>query len=174
MRKTRVSLLAACAALVVALSSAAAVAHGRSGDESFSQVRSATARFHDTKAAQAAGWDLREGLDNCFDKPGVGGMGVHFINTDELGDLSEDPLRPEALVYAPSPSGLGELVAVEYIVPAAPWDAAGNSSPPELFGRDFHLDPDLGVYVLHAWIFKANPSGAFEDFNPKIPLCPAN
>ena len=29
----------------------------------------------------------------------------------------------------------------------------------------------LGVYILHAWIWKNNPAGMFEDWNPKV-SCP--
>jgi hypothetical protein len=60
---------------------------------------------------------------------------------------------------------------VEYIVPAEAWDGAGNSEPPALHGRSFHLNEELGVYVLHAWIWKNNPAGMFEDWNPQV-SCP--
>lgn len=168
LRWLAVSLAAGLAVLAVV-----AIAQARGGGDSFGSVRAATARFHNTSAAKAEGWDLRPGLDNCFDSP-AGGMGFHYINLDALNDLAEDPLRPEALVYAPASGWEQQLAAVEYIVPAGPWDAAGNTTPPELFGRHFHLDPALGVYVLHAWIFKDNPSGTFEDFNPRVPACPAS
>jgi hypothetical protein len=26
--------------------------------------------------------------------------------------------------------------------------------------------------VIHAWIWKDNPSGIFQDYNPKVRLCP--
>ncbi len=52
------------------------------------------------------------------------------------------------------------LGAVEYIVPAAAWDAA-NAQPPTLYGQVFGLEEALGVYELHAWIWKNNPSGVF-------------
>jgi hypothetical protein len=133
------------------------------------QVREATAPFHRTAAAQDAGWDLVPGLDYCFNKPGVGAMGYHYINTAIL-DLTVDLLNPEAMVYTPSPNGL-QLGAVEYIVPAAAWDDAGNTEPPMLMGQMFHLNTNLGMYVLHAWIWKNNPTGIFEDWNPNV-SCP--
>jgi hypothetical protein len=110
------------------------------------------------------------GLDYCFNKPGVGAMGFHYINVGLL-DLELDPVQPEAMVYAPGPDGLLQLGAVEYIVPADLWDAAGNTEPPSLLGRHFHLNSALGVYVLHAWIWKHNPAGMFEDWNPEV-SCP--
>jgi hypothetical protein len=57
---------------------------------------------------------------------------------------------------------------VEFIVPAAAWDGAGNTEPPMVLGHPLHLNAALGVYVLHAWIWKHNPGGMFNDWNPKV------
>ena len=92
-------------------------------------------------------------------------MGYHYING--VLDNIIDPLKPEAMVYAPRPNGKLSLGAVEYIVPAAGWDAV-HSKPPTLFGHVFGLDQSLGVYELHAWIWKHNPSGMFFEWNPKV------
>jgi hypothetical protein len=73
------------------------------------KIRRATAKFHRTEAAD---YDSREGLDNCFDNPGVGGLGFHYINIDTLR-----------------------------------------------------------VYVMHAWVWKNNPAGVWEDWNPNV-FCP--
>jgi hypothetical protein len=135
--------------------------------DQLAQVRAATAQFHSTDAAKAAGYTFVPGLDSCFNNPGVGGMGFHLIKTSSL-DLTVNMLEPEAMVYAPGPNGQLQLDAVEYIVPAAPWDAAGNTKPPSVLGQSFHLDTELGVYILHAWIWQENPSGMFEDWNPKV------
>jgi hypothetical protein len=134
------------------------------------KIRRATAQFHRTEAAKAAGYDLRAGLDNCFDNPGVGGMGFHYINTDIL-DTQVDLLHPEAMVYAPGPNGQLELGAVEYIVPQDKWDATGSTEPPMLNGMHLHLNNDLHVYVMHAWVWKNNPRGVWEDWNPNV-SCP--
>ncbi len=133
------------------------------------KLRDATAQFHRPEAAQAAGYDLVPGLDSCFDNPGVGGMGFHYIDTSAL-DTKVELLHPEALVYAPGPNGL-QLDAVEYIVPQDKWDATGNPNLPELNGKSLHLDPVLHVYVLHIWVWKNNPSGILEDWNPTV-SCP--
>ena len=138
------------------------------GQSDLARVRKATAQFQSTEAARAAGYDLVPGLDYCFDNPGVGGMGFHYINTSIL-DTTIELLRPEAMVYAPTRKGL-ELGAVEYIVPAAAWDAEHDEMP-ELLGHHFHLNEALGVYVLHAWIWKTNPAGVLEDWNPRV-SCP--
>ena len=131
-----------------------------------SQVRRATAMYHNLQFAMAAGYNLVPGLDYCFADPGVGGMGYHYINT-ALMDTTVDALNPEALVYAPTNNGGYQLVAVEYIVPAAAWDAE-YSQPPVLFGQTFELNDALGVYTLHAWIWLNNSLGMFSDWNPKV------
>jgi hypothetical protein len=140
-----------------------------SQNDELADVRSSTAHFHRPEAAQAAGWDLVPGLDHCFNKPNVGAMGYHYINTALL-DTELNPLQPEAMVYESDPRGKLKLAAVEYIVPAEEWDAS-NSELPKLHGQSLHLNSALGVYVLHAWIWKHNPSGIFHDWNPLV-SCP--
>jgi hypothetical protein len=134
------------------------------------QLRSATAQYHRTTVAEDDGYHLVPGLDHCFNRPGVGAMGYHYINVDLL-DLALDANAPEAMVYAPGVQGQLHLAAVEYIVPAAAWDDAGNVEPPTVLGRHLHLNEALGVYVLHAWVWRHNPAGIFEDWNPEV-SCP--
>ena len=134
------------------------------GKSDLAKVKAATANFHRTEVAQAAGWDLVPGLDYCFNSQGTGAMGFHFINLD-LFNAEVDPEQPEALVYAPGPNGQLQLAAVEYIVPGDMYDGQ------QVLGQDLHLNENLGVYVLHAWVWKNNPSGMFEDWNPNV-SCP--
>ena len=53
------------------------------------------------------------------------------------------------------------------------WDAA-NDGPPSLFGRNFALvgaGNRYGLppfYQLHVWLWRPNPSGIFNDWNPKV------
>lgn len=148
----------------------AILALGATDANELAQLRAATAEFHRPEAAQAAGYDLVPGLDHCFNNPGVGAMGYHYINVSIL-DTTVELSRPEAMVYTPGPDGILQLGAVEYVVPAVAWDAKGYTHPPVLFGRFFHLNQALGVYVLHAWVWKNNPSGMFEDWNPNV-SCP--
>ncbi len=158
------------ALVVTAVTATMVSAAGQADLAELARLRAATAQFHQTEAAQAAGYDLVPGLDHCFNNPGVGAMGYHYINLSLL-DLTVDPLQPEVMVYAPGPNGQLQIGAVEYVVPAATWDAAGNIEPPSVLGQSFHLNPALGVYVLHAWIWRHNPSGMFEDWNPTV-ACP--
>lgn len=139
------------------------------GGDDLAQLRDATAQYHRPEAAQAAGYDLVPGLDHCFNKPGVGAMGYHYINVSLL-DITVNFLQPEVMVYTPGPNGGLQLGAVEYVVPAALWDAE-HAELPQVIGQEFHLNPSLGVYVLHIWVWKNNTSGMFEDWNPKV-SCP--
>jgi hypothetical protein len=134
------------------------------------QVRLATAQYHRTESALRAGYDIRAGLSHCIEKPGVGVMGYHYFNQQLIDDVSPDPLRPEAIVYAPGPNGQLQLATVEYIVPAAAWHAAGNTEPPSVLGVPMHPGPNpaLGWYILHIWVWRHNPAGMFEDWNPAI------
>lgn len=133
----------------------------------------ATAAYQDIEAAVAAGYVSTlgpgEGSLGCFENPSQGGMGVHYLKASLL-DANLDPKAPEALVYELDNDGqISGLVAHEYIVPLAAWT---GSEPPMVFGRHLHQHPVLPLYVMHAWIWKDNPSGMFEDFNPKVRLCP--
>ena len=104
-------------------------------------------------------------------------MGVHYANGDLFADPAIDAGHPEALVYEPSANGRLKLVALEYVVLQSAWDAT-HSSPPELFGQPFNFTAAgnrFGLpayYSLHAWIWKHNPAGTFEMWNPDV-SCPA-
>ena len=135
------------------------------------QVRRHTAHFHDVSNAEAAGY-VNVNVGECVADPDLGGMGYHFVNFG-LMDLELDPNQPEILLYETSPSGKLNLVAVEYAVPIEPWDEL-NEAPPSVLGQDLHPNPYLGLYVLHAWIWKNNPTGLFEDWNPKVSCDYAN
>ena len=34
--------------------------------------------------------------------------------------------------------------------------------------EQFQLNPSLGVYILHIWVWTDNPSGIFEAWNPNV------
>jgi hypothetical protein len=130
------------------------------------QVRRATAAYHDLPIAQAAGYQLLSFYNFCVYSPELGAMGYHYINTS-LIDLVIDPLQPEAMVYVPDETGALQLVSVEYMVPAAAWDAE-HSQPPSIFGQAFGYNANVGKYTLHAWIWRPNPSGMFAYYNPEL------
>ncbi len=148
-----------------------AEAVGTDMDNTLNLLRANVDAFKNPDAAKSAGWNFVPGLDNCFNNPGIGGMGFHLINTGML-DTSVDPLTPEALVYQPDANGNLTLGAVEWIVPADKWDAEAHGGLlPVVLGHQLHLNEALGVYILHAWIFTDNPAGMFNDWNPNV-SCP--
>jgi hypothetical protein len=168
--------LAAAAAVALALLStaAAAVAHpGRSAD--LRKARAASAPYRHLDKAKAAGYGLLTDAEGvaCIDNPGVGGMGIHYVKNEFVGDAAVDAARPDALVYEPTRHGRLRLVAVEYVVFQEAWDAT-HTSRPELFGRRFELIPAgnryglPAFYELHAWLWKFNPRGTFDDWNPRV------
>jgi hypothetical protein len=94
-----------------------------------------------------------------------GAMGIHYANT-ALIDGTADSLHPEALIYEPGSNGEASLVGVEFIVPFAV--VAEQSPPPELFGQKFSPNDVFGVWALHVWTHRANPSGLFAPWNPRV------
>ncbi len=125
-------------------------------------LRGATAPYHRLEAAAAAGWDAQ--ITGCMELPGTGGMGYHYGNVGLIDGVAEQ-FAPELLVYAPQKNGGLRLVAVEFIVP---FDAWTSEEPPSLHGIDFHRNEAFGLWVLHAWIWRHNPAGILEDWNPTV------
>jgi hypothetical protein len=168
-RKYKKSFLMIVMMSFLILAGAIGVAAGDLGAE-LAQVRRATAPFHRVEAALAAGHHLVPGIDYCWEEPGVGGMGYHYVNTDRL-DTEVNALQPETMVYVPGPNGQLQLGAVEYVVPAPAWDAEGHGELPSVLGQRFHYSAKTDKYILHAWIWRHNPAGIFEDWNPEV-SCP--
>lgn len=130
-------------------------------------LRRATESFRSFDAAQQANYTMLF-ADMCMDHATDGGMGYHYVNTTLL-DTAVAVTEPEALIYEAGQSGELELVAVEYVVPFA---VHGEDEPaPVLFGENFRQNHTYGLWTLHAWVWKDNPSGVFADFNPTV-SCP--
>ena len=168
---TSAGLVAAGIALLV---STVPPAHGAPSDTAL--ARQATAAFHDSSVitdddAWVQLYDTA-GI-TCIDSD-AGGMGIHFVNPGRIGDPRETATEPEAVIYEPQADGRLRLVGVEYVVTRADWEAAGHTAPPRLFGQDFRLVeagnryglPDF--YELHAWLWRHNPTGLNEDWNPQV------
>ena len=162
------------------------VAAKSDGQSDVAAARIATASFDDMNAANAAGYTVRvadlQGI-TCIAQPGVGAMGVHYLNPGLIPELFDpaaaaavNAATPELLVFAPGPDGSQRLVALEYLTIKASWDAQ-HSGPPSLFGQPFN---ETGVgnrfglppyYSLHAWIWDPNPTDLFAPWNPRV-TCP--
>jgi hypothetical protein len=161
------------ASVAVAMTASSATAAAKPPD--LSTARAATAGYHNIDKALADGYVEFKDLQGiaCIDDP-AGGMGIHYVRGDLVMNGVVNPATPEALVYEPEPNGRLRLVAVEYIVPEPLWT---GSERPTLFGETFGLIPGpnrygpAGLLELHAWLWKHNPSGMFNDWNPRVE-CP--
>ncbi len=178
MIRFRPAAIATMIALLATATATAAQSPAPTSDRSWTQLddlRIATAKYHDLSVAIADGFTpfstTGGTTPTCFDHPGQGGMGVHYVH--DIDD-KVDAMDPEAMVYEVVDPDHLRLVAVEYIVPANfVEDASGKVvNLPNVLGQDFHKNTDLGVYVLHAWIWQDNPAGTYSDFNPDVSPCP--
>lgn len=163
------------------------------------ELRHATERYRDVEAALADGY-VRDPAGMCVmaETEGwprqLGGMGVHYFRPDRLGITATAPVvdgtgvhtdfrEPGVLVYMPDARGEMELVAIENIVFAEAWHAAGHRGRPTFLGREYyHMveNPETPVleahgfaphYELHLWIHRENPAGVFAQFHPEL-ACP--
>lgn len=126
------------------------------------RLRRATRQYRDFDRAIDAGYDVQ--ATPCQETD-AGGMGYHYANFG-LIDGQLEPLRPEILLYEPQRNGRWRLVAVEYAIPYAEWD--DSLDPPEIHGVPFDRNDVFNLWVLHAWVFKKNPAGTFEGWNPRV------
>jgi len=173
LRKRRARVALGLAAILATIAAVVPVATAKgTGGAPLQQVKDATRQYRNVDSAIDAGYVQFLG---CVHEPLAGSMGIHFVNGTLAGDTTLDPAKPEALLYEVEPNGQLSLVGVEYIVFQQAWDALHNQ-PPSLFGQPFMLVPSpnrFGIpafYELHAWAWKANPTGPFKDWNPKV-LC---
>jgi hypothetical protein len=172
----------ACLALAgagAAYTSASASPGAPTAGKQLADIRAATAKYHSLSLAQHDGWNILfadiNGL-TCIedtDTPSMGGMGFHWINPANVG--STDPLKPAALIYAPSGGGGVRFAGMEYVVRDVP---TGSVPQPSLNGVPFmytppgnrFMGPD-GFWSLHVWAWDHNPHGTYDMWNPKI-SCP--
>lgn len=159
-------------------------------------IRTATERFKDVNLALEEGYiEDPSGACTTAEMEGQpaesGAMGIHYFRPDLLGITATEPrvdgigiytdfLNPAILLYEPQADGSLELVGVENLVFKEAWHAAGNTEPPVFAGQRFNAmedDPSTEVdeahgfaphYDLHVWVYRENPNGAFESFNPAV------
>ncbi|MFC3016586.1 hypothetical protein ACFOEL_09295 [Virgibacillus litoralis] len=135
---------------------AGAKSYGPVVSKQLSEVRQATAKYHDIEAAFEDGYGPKDETKYHL----VPNMGIHLTNNELLGTSTNDPLAPEVLVYEPKKNGGYKLVAVEYM-------SLGEERP-SLFGQEFDDGPFPGSFALHAWVWQANPDGMFSPLNPNV------
>ena len=133
-------------------------------------VRQATERFKDVAVAEAEGYALQFG---CVTGSDSGAMGLHYVNGPLVMDGELDPMRPEIILYEPTPSGGVRLIGADYLVLADAWNAK-NAGPPQLMGQLFHFfeAPNrFGLppfYTLHVWAWKESPTGTFVNWHSNV------
>ena len=84
------------------------------------------------------------------------------------------------LIYEPQQDGSLQLVAVENLVFARAWEAAGHRQPPSYRGVAYDKmadDPATPLdeahmfephYDRHVWVHRDNPNGVFAQYNPRV------
>ena len=191
MKLLRVLAVASISAVMLMGQAVAAFAHPQHEPTAVSMTspaRSATAKYHSLTVAKKAGYSILADTAGitCIADPQMGGaMGVHYVKSDLVKDPAIAATEPEALVYAPDRHGQLRLAALEYVVIKANWDAnqvppasyVGSrdaQAPPMLFGHTFNFTDAPNryglppFYSLHAWIWKQNPAGTFQMWNPSV------
>ncbi len=187
---------AMCAATLIAGVAACA---SDTDEPSIDEVRTIAEKYRDVNVAKAEGYTT----DNKCTTAAVlgfptemGDMGLHYVRRDLLGlppkpappgsgrvhgtGTYTDFRKPAMLVYEPQPDGSLQLVAVENLVFASAWQAAGKKGPPTFRGEPYVLladKPETKVdeahgwephYELHLWVIRDNPNGMYSEFNPRV------
>ena len=145
--------------------------HGRANNgeltpeqkKAVADVRNATNQFHDVAVAKAAGY-AKQYPAGCAVSPtaGEGAQGFHYLDETRVDGVVE-LLKPELVMYEPQPNGKLQLIGVDYVVPLT-----ASATPPTLLGVPFMRNEPLGVWALHIWTMRPNPSGMFAAWNPKV------
>ena len=174
-----VILLLALAVLAVLGSPASASTHAGHRpvtNRDLQPIRAVTAKYHNIATALADGYVPFVDINgvSCIAEPGMGGMGVHFVNLALIQDPGIKPDQPEALVYAPDRVGTLRLAALEYLVDKVAWTST-NSTAPALFPGNPFDETDApnryglaDLYSQHVWAWKRNPAGSLAMWNPNV------
>lgn len=163
--RTTTMVVAVCMATAWAASPDRSAAQERGGgsiERAVERVRVATERFHSLETARAEGWTDQVPA-GCAESP-EGAQAFHWLNP-ALVDAEVDPLRPELLMYEPQEDGSMELIGVDYVIPFDQWTL---DQPPTLLGQELMRNEPLGVWAIHIWAWRENPSGLFAPWNPDV------
>jgi hypothetical protein len=169
-------------------------AHGTPGPTSDQEARQTDAMLAAAKRATAPYRNVANARRDGYIQVTqfIPGLGLHYANLHLL-NAGFDPVRPPILLYEPTDSGGLHLVGVAYSVPQGRTD-----TPPAGFpgGEDvWHYHTNLcflpggsvtiapsapackakhgyfqakTAWLLHAWIWTANPNGVFTESNPRV------
>ncbi|MFE9878575.1 hypothetical protein [Streptomyces sp. NPDC005784] len=134
----------------------------------------ASVKYLDEKVALADGYVPHQ----CSTDPaGHGSMGYHYFNESRYGSL--DPAKPAALLFEDGKDGKRRLAGVEWIVLDSDQIMKTTKDRPSMFGGQKFDGPMPGHYPgmpihydMHVWLWKHNPNGLFNRWNPRV-KCPA-
>jgi hypothetical protein len=153
-------------------------------DKQLAAAKAATVKYRDIDVAKADGYFQVTQF--------IPGLGLHLANL-RIPSNTFDPAKPQVLLYQPDSKGNMRLVGVAYeFVHTNDTPPAGFAGGSDVW----HYHTDLcfqrggsvtiakddasckavgGLafqkqtsWLLHAWIWKANPDGVFTEVNPKV------
>ena len=171
----------------------------KTSEPSLDEVKALAAKYRDVNVAIREGYTTDHKCTTAemlgFPRE-MGAMGLHYVRRDLLGlppkpapagsgrvhgtGTYTDFRKPAMLVYEPQADGSLQLVAVENLVFASAWQAAGKKGPPTFRGQPYVLltdKPETKVdeahgwephYELHLWLFRDNPNGMYSEFSPRV------
>ena len=132
-------------------------------------VRAATHKFIDVNNA---GPDYTAAF-GCVSGPGLGAMGIHYINGDLVGDGEIDAEHPEALVlrtcWRCPAVGRGRVhCGCSHVVDKSQGRASNARRPSLSVRKQSKPVRHPSLLELHVWASRDNPGGAFVDWNNKV------
>lgn len=162
--------------------------------EDLDVIRAATEKYSDVNVALAEGF-IPDPSGHCVSAaaeglpPEWGAMGIHYINPELLQITAGEPrvngngthtdfTQPAILLYEPQEDGSLVLMGIENLVWIEAWEAAGNTEKPVFMGRNWDMMADnpatdgdeahgfMPHYDQHVWLYRENPSGILNPFNP--------
>jgi hypothetical protein len=167
--------------------------HGTPGPTTAAEARILEKQLADAKAATKKYRSLARAKADGYIQVTqfIPTLGMHLANL-RISQMTFDPSRPQVLLYGPAAGGGWKLVGVSYAL------QTNSDTPPEGFagGSDvwhFHRDlcflldgtvtiaPTAGdclarhglfqertAWLLHVWLWQANPNGVFTEANPLV------
>jgi hypothetical protein len=162
--------------------------------ENLDGIRAATEKYKDVNIALAEGF-IPDPSGHCVSAAAEGlpaewgDMGIHYLNPERLQITAAEPrvngnsthtdfTRPAILLYEPQENGSLVLIGIENLVWIEAWEAAGNTEKPVFMGREWDMMADdpatsgdeahgfMPHYDQHVWLYRENPTGLLNPFNP--------
>ena len=106
--------LIAAALLMAVTGTAAGVAYASNDHGGLAGLKRATAKYHNLNTAISAGYGKLVDLNGiaCIDMPGMGAMGIHYVNGKYLTDVLNVIKEAQVMLETTSPSSPGVIKPV--------------------------------------------------------------